>query len=124
MNELEKIGNRSNYSCPDCGGALWEMKDDAIPRYRCYTGHVFTGKTLLEKQAEELEESIWVSIRMLEERRNLLQRMADKYAGMGLGADDESDASSRADELEKHIERLKSLLVTIGKTSPKTAGHE
>ena len=52
------------------------MKDNTVPRYRCYTGHAFTGNVLLEKQAEGLEESVWISIRMLEERRNLLRRMA------------------------------------------------
>lgn len=121
MNELEKIGTRSNYSCPDCGGALWEIKDDVIPRYRCYTGHVFTGNVLLEKQAEELEESIWISIRMLEERRNLLQLMIKRHASVD---DEENNVSEKVEELGKHIERLKSLLITIGKSSPKTAGYE
>ncbi|HEY9000305.1 MAG TPA: chemotaxis protein CheB [Mucilaginibacter sp.] len=123
MNELDKIGVRSNYSCPDCGGALWEMKDDTVPRYRCYTGHVFTGNVLLEKQAEGLEESIWISIRMLEERRNLLKRMAKNPAHSSV-IDGDVDMDEKADELEKHIERMKSLLVSIGKNSPKTAGFE
>ncbi|MGN6638867.1 MAG: chemotaxis protein CheB [Mucilaginibacter sp.] len=121
MNELEKIGTRSNYSCPDCGGALWEIKDDVIPRYRCYTGHVFTANVLLEKQAEELEDSLWVSIRMLEERRNLLQRMIKRQATI---EDEEGDMNEKIGELDKHIERLKALLITIGKSSPKTAGYE
>lgn len=123
MNELDKIGIRSNYSCPDCGGALWEMTGDAVPRYRCYTGHTFTGKVLLEKQAEGLEESIWVSIRMLEERRNLLRRMAKKQSGSSVTGS-ELDMNERADELRKHIERMKSLLVSIAKGNPDTGGFE
>jgi two-component system chemotaxis response regulator CheB len=122
MNELDRIGNRSDYSCPDCGGALWEMKD-GIPRYRCYTGHAFTGNVLLEKQAEGLEESLWISIRMLEERRNLLKRMANSRPENSV-IDGDVDMDQKAEELEKHIERLKSLLLNIGKTSPKTAGFE
>ena len=122
MEELEKIGTRSNYSCPDCGGALWEMKDDVIPRFRCYTGHVFTGNLLLEKQAEELEDSLWISIRMLEERKNLLVRMANLEGG--IEEDEERNKTERAEELGKHIERLKSLLISIGKSSPKTAGFD
>lgn len=122
MNELDKIGTRSNYSCPDCGGALWEIKEDPIPRYRCYTGHVYTGNVLLEKQAEEMEESVWISIRMLEERKNLLLRMANRQRIIDAEAADEKLFS--AEELGKHIERLKTLLISIGKTSPKTAGYE
>ncbi|MBS1528280.1 MAG: chemotaxis protein CheB [Bacteroidetes bacterium] len=123
MSELEKIGVRGNYTCPDCGGGLWEMTNDTMPRYRCYTGHVFTGKILAEKQAEGLEESLWVSIRMLEERRNLLMRIVNRQSETGLGGK-EDDTAQRAEELEKHIERLKSLLMSIGKSDPKTAGYE
>ena len=124
MNELEKIGTRSNYSCPDCGGALWEVKNDVHKRFRCFTGHVYTGALLLEKQAEELEESLWISIRMLEERRNLLRLMASRQVEAGMPDDDEDDNVRRAEELEKHISRLKSLLVSVGRSSPKTAGYE
>lgn len=125
IDDLENLGTRSNYSCPDCGGALWEVKNDVHPRYRCFTGHVYTGELLLEKQAEGLEESIWVSIRMLEERKNLLLRLANKQAETGVYNDDNGDDKfARVEDLEKHISRLKSLLVSIGKSSPKTAGYE
>jgi two-component system chemotaxis response regulator CheB len=76
--EMEKIGTHSNFTCPDCGGNLWEIKDDVLPRYRCHTGHVYTGLALFEKQSEQMEESIWISIRMLEERRNLLLTLASR----------------------------------------------
>lgn len=124
INDLENIGTRSNYSCPDCGGALWEVKNDVHPRYRCFTGHVYTADTLLEKQAEGLEESLWVSIRMLEERRNLLQRLTNKQTQMGLHQENDDDGYARVEELEKHISRLKTLLISMEKSSPKTAGYE
>ena len=124
IDDLKNIGNKSNYSCPDCGGALWEMKNDAHPRYRCFTGHVYTGESLLEKQAEGVEESVLISIRMLEERKNLLKRLRTKQAEMGLNDDDEEDRLSRVEDLEIHINRLKALLVSIGKSNPKTAGYE
>ncbi|WP_345950711.1 MULTISPECIES: chemotaxis protein CheB [unclassified Mucilaginibacter] len=121
MEELEKIGTRSNYSCPDCGGGLYEIKNDVITRFRCYTGHVYTGNLLLEKQSEGLEDSIWVSIRMLEERKNLLMRMANQN-GNEVGG--EGSKKEKARELGEHIERLKSLLVSINKNSGTTGGYE
>lgn len=72
ISSMEKIATHSNFTCPDCGGGLWEIKQEGFLRYRCHTGHVYTSLALLEKQGEQMEESIWVSIRMLEERRNLL----------------------------------------------------
>jgi len=124
IDELKNLGTQSNYSCPDCGGALWQVKNDAHPRFRCFTGHVYTGEALLEKQAEGIEESVLISIRMLEERKNLLMRLGNKQAEMGLHNDDEEDRLSRVEDLEMHINRLKALLVSIGKSSPKTAGYE
>ncbi|MBS1531265.1 MAG: hypothetical protein JSU01_13245, partial [Bacteroidetes bacterium] len=107
---------------PDCGGALWEINDDVIPRYRCHTGHVYSGKLLPGNQAEDAEESVWISIRMLEERRNLLLRLSNMQGQMG--AEEANDWRRRAEELETHIERLRSLLVSIGKSGAKTAGYE
>jgi len=60
---------------------------------------------------------------MLEERRNLLRRMAKKQSGSSVTGS-ELDMNERADELRKHIERMKSLLVSIAKGNPDTGGFE
>jgi two-component system chemotaxis response regulator CheB len=122
MDELKKLGERSNFSCPDCGGGLWEIKNDVIPRYRCYTGHVYTEKILLEKHAEGLEESLWVSIRMLEERKNLLLMMAHRSSKAG-DTNLENENHKRADTIGVHIERLKKLMITLEEEGPEGSGH-
>lgn len=111
IDELEKLGTHSKYTCPDCGGGLFQINNEPLLRYRCHTGHVYTATTLLERQNEQLEESVWVSIRMLEERRNLLLQMAAKSAGK---SDSYKQAQEdRAGELSLHIERLKALLMSL-----------
>lgn len=112
INALEKLGTHSNFTCPDCGGGLWKMNGEGFPRYRCHTGHVYNESVLLEKQNEELEESLWVSIRMLEERRNLLLSMFERGNTMATTSGDQLD---RAAALDIHIERLKELLILISK---------
>jgi two-component system chemotaxis response regulator CheB len=123
IDDLEVLGDRSNYSCPDCGGGLWEIKNDVIPRYRCYTGHVYTEKILFEKHAEGLEESLWVSIRMLEERKNLLLMMAHRSRQTG-DSNLENENHKRADTIGVHIERLKKLMITLEKEGPEASGHK
>lgn len=115
ISDMEKLGIRSNYVCPDCGGGLWLITGEVQPRFRCYTGHVYTENVLLQKQTEQLEESLWVSIRMLQERRNLLVNMEhrENESGRNFVA---KDYQIRADELTAHIERLRDLLISIGKT--------
>jgi len=41
MENVRPLGEKSDFSCPDCGSLMWEMKDDGLTRYRCYTGHLF-----------------------------------------------------------------------------------
>jgi two-component system chemotaxis response regulator CheB len=123
VNELSKIGEHSNYTCPDCGGGLWEMKNDPVKRYRCHTGHVYTERLLEEKQNDALEESLWVSIRMMEERRNLLMTMAERKGPNGKTGWDRNE-HSRAAELHMHIERLKEFLISVSKEKyPKDEGY-
>jgi two-component system chemotaxis response regulator CheB len=112
INPLPKIGIHSNYTCPDCGGNLWRLIGDVISRYRCHTGHVYTRELLLKKQDEMVEESLWTAIRMMEERRNLLQTAFDndKMTGSEIL---ENQRIEQAVEYEKHVQVLKSLLSAL-----------
>jgi len=62
-----------------------------------------------EKQKEALEESIWVSIRIMEERKNLLTNIAQQEKEDGFIKESEETKKS-ADEMKIHIKRLKSVL--------------
>jgi two-component system chemotaxis response regulator CheB len=119
IEELEKIGAHSNFTCPDCGGGLWAIKNDPTNRYRCFTGHVYTERLLLEKQGELLEESLWVSIRILEEREELLTTTATHQRVLGnYQARDEK--LKMAKEVRTHIDRLKKFAVEIGNEDAKS----
>ncbi|WP_187264593.1 chemotaxis protein CheB [Pontibacter beigongshangensis] len=73
IEDLENLGERSPYSCPDCGGGLWEVsKAGNVSRFRCHSGHAYTQDMLLLGMSNSLEETLWVAMRTLEERRNIL----------------------------------------------------
>jgi two-component system chemotaxis response regulator CheB len=109
---LKEIGTHSLLTCPDCGGGLWHINNDSIHRYRCHTGHVYNEDVLMKRQQDALEESLWVSIRMMEERRNLLLTMAQHEHDKG-NTFNETENRKRAEEAEMHIDRLKALLNNI-----------
>jgi two-component system, chemotaxis family, protein-glutamate methylesterase/glutaminase len=50
INQTKKLGVQSYITCPECGGTLWHVNDPDMERYRCFTGHAFSEKTLLESQ--------------------------------------------------------------------------
>lgn len=110
INQLKKIADQSDFICPDCGGGLWGIKNDPMHRYRCHTGHVYTEKLLQELQDENIEESIWVAIRILEEKLNLLLLMARRESEVG-EIEIAASHQKRVNEMTKHISRLKAFLV-------------
>jgi len=109
IENVSEIGIKSNYSCPDCGGGLWEVIGENIIRYRCHTGHVFTRDELLIKQNEALENTLWIALRMLEERSNLLKKMYREELGKGLMRN-AGNKKERYESLDIHINRLKEIL--------------
>jgi two-component system chemotaxis response regulator CheB len=104
--QVNGLGSQVPYNCPNCGGVLWEIDTPDIRRFRCHTGHSFTESALLVSQSEKIEETLWTSLRMFEERKNLLNSMA--HGGAPLKR--KSPYSERAKETQVHIERIKAML--------------
>jgi two-component system chemotaxis response regulator CheB len=104
VSQVNQLGDQVPYNCPNCGGVLWGVQN----RYRCHTGHSFTGPALLASQSERIEETLWISLRMLEERKNLLNRMAQSESRPARKA----SLMERATDTQVHIERIRSMLVS------------
>lgn len=103
---VDELGDQVPYNCPNCGGVLWEMDAADEPRFRCHTGHSFTAASLLASQSEKIEETLWVSLRMFEERKNLLNSMIRRDGSRAMHS-----TKQRAEETEVHIERIRAMLM-------------
>jgi two-component system, chemotaxis family, protein-glutamate methylesterase/glutaminase len=66
----------SGFTCPECSGALWEVQDGELVRYRCRVGHVYSEEALVDGQAYTVEAALWTALEVLEERVELLGRVA------------------------------------------------
>jgi two-component system chemotaxis response regulator CheB len=104
------IGDASSFGCPDCHGVLNAIPDTGPVRFRCRTGHAWTSESLLREQGNQVEEALWVALRILEERVQMshqLARTADEQ-GRNWSAD---LFRQRAEEADSSAEALRSLLL-------------
>ena len=114
VSRVDGLGKQVPYNCPGCGGVLWEMDTAGEKRYRCHTGHSYTGPTLLASQSEKIEEMLWISLRMFEERKNLLVSMATDAHTAAL----KRSTRQRAKETQGYIDRIRGMLLEPGADSP------
>lgn len=77
-NEEEHPGAPSTFSCPDCGGVLWEIQDGSMVRYRCRIGHAWSSDGLILQQSQMINEALSAALRSLEESAALSGQMAKR----------------------------------------------
>ncbi|MDC0722795.1 chemotaxis protein CheB [Nannocystis bainbridge] len=110
LQEGEPAGTRSPYTCPECGGALWEAPGaDKLLRFRCHVGHGFTAEALLSGQSAKLEGALWGALRALEENAALYRQQAERsgkagYAGLA------QQYEKSALEIEDYADTLRPLV--------------
>ena len=76
-------GSPSVFTCPDCGGTLWESDNEGLLHFRCRTGHSYNSNSMLAVQRDSIEQSLWSAIRVLEERADLLRRIGKRARDRG-----------------------------------------
>jgi two-component system chemotaxis response regulator CheB len=108
MEELDRIGQRVPFTCPECGGSLWEMGNGG-PRFRCHNGHAYSLNSLASEQAIQVEAALWAGLRRLEESERLSRQM-ESYArarGNSRSADYHADMAQSS---ASHAETLRRLI--------------
>ena len=106
----ERPGLASAFTCPDCGGVLWELRDRTLMRYRCHVGHAYSIDSLLAEKDNSLERALWTANRALEEKGALARRMATQ-ARQSNHLMSETQFLERAAEAETHAAVLKQVLL-------------
>src|SRR5262249_51637357 len=67
VSEMQELfGQPSALTCPDCGGALWEVHEGRVVRYQCHVGHQYAQENLEEGQRDVIDGALWSAVRVLE----------------------------------------------------------
>ena len=72
-------GRLTPFTCPNCHGALTQLIEGNLIRFRCHTGHAYTVSSLLAEVTDSVESLLYQSMRGLEETKMLLQQLSDHF---------------------------------------------
>lgn len=105
-------GAGTRFTCPECGGVLFEVSGAGALSLQCPVGHVYSPDSLAAEQGHELERALWTATRALDDRVALLERMATRARGRQLPraaaafARQAEDAREHAVVIRRSLERF------------------
>jgi two-component system chemotaxis response regulator CheB len=107
----ERPGEISGFTCPDCAGPLFEIREGELSRYRCRVGHAYGGaEDVLEKNRDKLEDTLYFALNKLQENAAIAGRLAARAHKGG-----QEMAAVRFEEREResrqHAETLRRVLL-------------
>jgi two-component system, chemotaxis family, protein-glutamate methylesterase/glutaminase len=111
--ETTASGEGTRYTCPDCGGVLFERHEGPLERFECSVGHVFSIESLSSAQASHLENALWAAVRALDDRAALLRRLAARARSSGHAR----SASMFERQAEEALERARTIRMAVEMTS-------
>jgi two-component system chemotaxis response regulator CheB len=103
---ITEMGEKTNLTCPECGGALVSLKEGNLLRYRCHTGHAYSSESLWLAINEAIEAKLWQALRSLEEGIIFLEQSATHSQRCG----DEKQSTDFYDKAGQLKSRSKKLL--------------
>lgn len=106
-------GKPSGFTCPDCGGSLYEKPGEEPMHFRCRTGHAYSPESLLATQSGAVESALWAALRSLEENAALARRMEVRARETGSARISERHAQ-RAHAAERHAVVIRGILENGG----------
>jgi two-component system chemotaxis response regulator CheB len=101
----ERAGELSIFTCPECGGALWQVAQKGLTQFRCHVGHAYNGEALLAEQSEALEAALWTAVRTFKEKVVLSRQLAAQERTRG-----DNRLATRFDEQAAQAEQYAGLI--------------
>lgn len=108
---LETMADPVALTCPGCGGVLSKVRAGKPLRFRCQVGHAYTADALAKEQEGRVDEALRVALRIIEERAELVHRMAEDGRQSGRRAVAEM-YDARAQEYRDYADTIRSAVLS------------
>jgi two-component system, chemotaxis family, protein-glutamate methylesterase/glutaminase len=77
------LGEVTPFTCPECGGTLWELKEGDVVKLRCRVGHSYTEDAYRYEKSVSLEAALWTACTALVEKADFSRRLASRLRDAG-----------------------------------------
>lgn len=84
LQDRVQSGTPTGFTCPECGGVLWEQVDDDSATFRCRVGHGFSVDYLEDGLAGTVEAALWNAVRVLVEKEQIEKKLAERMKDLGI----------------------------------------
>ncbi len=108
LENVEQIGTRTTYSCPECNGSIWQIGTEEPLRFRCHIGHSFTADIFISEQTQNIENALWSAVRAMEEKVTFSRQMAERMKNYNL-----QKAATKYEDHAKSLDEEVSLIREI-----------
>lgn len=102
----------TDFTCPECSGAIREIEGEPLRRYRCRVGHAYSAHDFLAEKERGVEDALWLALQTLREQAQMLETLAneDRRRGWVRNA---GGYEERAREMRTAADRLRELVTTL-----------
>ncbi len=104
------------FTCPDCGGTLWQVDEAGVLRFQCHVGHGWSWEALLEQKTTQLESALWATSRLFVERAILRRQVASRSVRVAPDASNASLLHVLADQDEQRSREVQDMLSELTPT--------
>ncbi|MBV9558999.1 MAG: chemotaxis protein CheB [Bradyrhizobium sp.] len=117
---LAGIAAPAALTCPSCGGVLSELNTEPGLRFRCQVGHAYTADALAKEQEGRVDEALRIAMRIIEERAELVHRMAEDGRKSGRPAVAQM-YDARAAEYRRYADMIRQVVLQSFNAKPANA---
>lgn len=107
---MRQIADPAAMTCPACGGIMSAVRHSKPLRFRCQVGHAMTADVLAKEQENSVDEALRVALRIIEERAELVSRMAKEGRTSGRPSVAEM-YDARADEYRRYANTIRTAVL-------------
>lgn len=111
LKTVESIGTRTTYTCPECNGSIWQIGDsEPLMRFRCHIGHSYTANVFLAEQTQNVEDSLWTAVRVMEEKVTFLRHLSEQMKNYNLTTT-ATKYENNAKNMDEEVKTIRELIL-------------